>query len=123
VDHVFSLTSGVDQGDLVASLLFLLTLHAFLFKVHNIIPSLQLNAWYLNVGGMFASPIGPDQNVQDFMKAKIENIQSILDRISYINNPQTEMIILRSSANSSKINHLLRTVRRDHIRDKLQIVN
>jgi hypothetical protein len=39
-DHVFSLTSGVDQGDPLASILFSLTLHAFLLKVHNIIPDL-----------------------------------------------------------------------------------
>jgi hypothetical protein len=56
--------------------------------------------------------------VQDFIKAKIDNIQSILDRISYINNPQIEMIILRGSANSPKINHVLRTVHRDLICDK-----
>ncbi len=56
-------------------------------------------------------PIGPNLYVQDFIKAKIENIQSIFDRISYINDPQTEMIILRGNANSSKINHVLRTVR------------
>jgi hypothetical protein len=31
------------------------------------------------------------------------------------------MIILPGSANSCKINHLLRTMRRDHIRDELQI--
>jgi hypothetical protein len=43
-DHVFLLTSDVNQGDPLASLLFSLTLHAFLFKVHNIIPDLQLNA-------------------------------------------------------------------------------
>jgi hypothetical protein len=49
-DHVFSLASGVDQGDSLAGLLFLLTLHAFLLKVHNIIPDLQLNAWYLDDG-------------------------------------------------------------------------
>jgi hypothetical protein len=30
------------------------------------------------------------------------------------------MIILRSSANSSKINHLLRILRRDRIYDELQ---
>jgi hypothetical protein len=41
-DHAFSLTSGVDQGDPLVGLLFSLTLHAFLFKVHNIIPDLQL---------------------------------------------------------------------------------
>jgi hypothetical protein len=33
------------------------------------------------------------------------------------------MIILRCSANLSKINHLLRTVRWDCIRDELQIAN
>jgi hypothetical protein len=49
-DHVFSLTSDVDQGDPLAGLLFSLTLHSFLFKVHNIIPNLQLNAWYLDDG-------------------------------------------------------------------------
>jgi hypothetical protein len=49
-DHVFSLTSGVNEGDPLAGLLFSLTLHAFLLKVHNIIPDLQLNAWYLDDG-------------------------------------------------------------------------
>jgi hypothetical protein len=49
-DHMFSLTFGIDQGDLLAGLLFSLTLHTFLFKVHNIIPDLQLNAWYLDDG-------------------------------------------------------------------------
>jgi hypothetical protein len=39
-DHMFSLTSGVDQSDPLAGLLFSLTLHAFLLKVHNIIPDL-----------------------------------------------------------------------------------
>ncbi|CAM6022397.1 unnamed protein product [Sphagnum balticum] len=33
------------------------------------------------------------------------------------------MIILRGNANLSKINHLLRTVCRDHIRDELQTVD
>jgi hypothetical protein len=47
----------------------------------------------------------------------------ILNRISYINDLQTEMTILRGNANSSKINHLLRIVCRDHIRDDLQIVD
>jgi hypothetical protein len=49
-DHVLLLTSGIDQGDPLAGLLFSLTLHAFLFKVHNIIPDLELNAWYLDYG-------------------------------------------------------------------------
>jgi hypothetical protein len=64
-------------------------------------------------------PIGLDLYMQDFIKAKIDNIQSILDRIPYINDPQIEMIILHGSANLSKINHLLRTVHRDRICDKL----
>jgi hypothetical protein len=64
-------------------------------------------------------PIGPDLYVQDFIKAKINNIQSILNHISYINNLQSEMIILRGNANSSKINNLLRIVRRNRIRDVL----
>jgi hypothetical protein len=33
------------------------------------------------------------------------------------------MIILCGNANSSKINHLFRTVRQDHIRDELQTAN
>jgi hypothetical protein len=45
------------------------------------------------------------------MKAKIDNIQSIFNRIPYINDLHIEMIILRGSTNSSKINHLLCTVR------------
>jgi hypothetical protein len=177
-DHVFSLTSDVNQGNSLASLLFSLTLHVFLLKVHNIIPDLQLNAWYLDDGKIVSTlndtsravqmfvddrpehdlhlqlhkslitsdvdaivlrclfsasikfktfddgqktlkcPISPDLYVQDFIKAKIDNIQSIFDRIPYINNPQIEMIILRGNTNSSKINHLLRTVRRDRIRDE-----
>jgi hypothetical protein len=47
----------------------------------------------------------------------------ILDRILNINDPQIEIIIMRCNANSSKINHLLCTVRRDRIRDELQIAN
>jgi hypothetical protein len=39
-DHVFSLTFDVEQGDPLADLLLSLTLHAFLLKVHNIIPDL-----------------------------------------------------------------------------------
>lgn len=35
----------------------------------------------------FGCPIGLDLYVQDFIKAKIDNIQSILDRIPYINDP------------------------------------
>ncbi|CAK9256717.1 unnamed protein product [Sphagnum jensenii] len=159
---MFSLTSGVDQGDPLADLLFSLTLHAFLLKVHNIIPDLQLNAWYLNNGKIVSTlndmsrvvqmfvndgpehglhlqlhqssitsnvdaidlrclfsasikfktfddgqktlscPIGPDLYVQDFIKAKIDNIQSILNHIPYINDRQIEMIILRGSTNLSQ---------------------
>jgi hypothetical protein len=47
-DHVFSLTSDVDQGNSLVGLLFSLTLDTFLLKVHNIIPDMQLNAWYLD---------------------------------------------------------------------------
>ncbi len=65
-------------------------------------------------------PIGPDLYVQNFFKAKIDNIQSIVDHIPYINDPHIEMIILRGSANSSKINHLLHLVHQDRIRDELQ---
>jgi hypothetical protein len=68
---------------------------------------------------MLGCPIGPDLYVQDFMKAKIDNIQSILNRIPYINDPLTEMIILCGSANLSKINHLFRTVHHDRTRDEL----
>jgi hypothetical protein len=72
---------------------------------------------------MFSCLIGPDLYMQDFIKAKIDNIQLILDRIPYINDQQTEMIILRDNANSSKINHLLRTVRQDRIHDELKITD
>ncbi len=54
-DHVFSLTSGIDEGDPLAGLLFLLTLHAFRLKVHNILLDLQLNAWYLDDGKIVAT--------------------------------------------------------------------
>jgi hypothetical protein len=33
----------------------------------------------------FGCPIDPDLYVQDFIKAMIDNIQSILDRVLYIN--------------------------------------
>jgi hypothetical protein len=167
----------------LVGLLFSLTLHAFLLKVHNIIPDLELNAWYFDDGKIIGTlndtsrpvemfvdngpdhglhqqlhklsitnnanaidlrclfstlikfktfddgqktlgcPIGANLYVQDFIKAKIDNIQLILDCISYINDPQTEMIIQRDSANSSKINHLLHTMRRDDIRDELETVD
>ncbi len=67
--------------------------------------------------------IDPDLYVQEFIKAKIDNIQSIFDRIPYFNDSQIEMIILRGNANSSKIDHLLRTVHRDRIRNILQIID
>jgi hypothetical protein len=35
-------------------------------------------------------PIDPDLYVEDFIKAKIDNIQSILDHIPYINDPQID---------------------------------
>jgi hypothetical protein len=54
-DHVFSLTSGVDQSDPLADLLFSLTLHAFLLKVHNIILNLQLNVWYFDDGKIIST--------------------------------------------------------------------
>ncbi len=63
------------------------------------------------------------EQTKNFIKAKIDNIQSILDRILYINDLQIEMIILRGSTNSSKINHLLRTVHQDCIYDELQTVD
>jgi hypothetical protein len=66
-DHVFSLTSGVDQGDPLADLLFSLTLHAFLFKVHNIIPDLQLNAWYLNDGKIVDTLNDTSRTIQMFV--------------------------------------------------------
>jgi hypothetical protein len=47
---VFSLASGVDLGEPLVELLFLLTIHAFLLKVHNMIPDLQLNVWYFDDG-------------------------------------------------------------------------
>ncbi len=72
---------------------------------------------------LFGYLIGPDLYVQDFIKAKIDNIQSILDCISYINNSQIEMIMLRGSANSSKINHLLRTMCRDRICDQFETID
>jgi hypothetical protein len=64
---VFSLTSDVDQGDLLAGLLFSLTLHAFLLKVHNIIPDLQLNAWYLNNGKIVSTLNDTSHAIQMFV--------------------------------------------------------
>jgi hypothetical protein len=66
-DHVFSLTSGVDQGDPLAGLLFLLTLHAFLLKVHNIIPDLQLNVWYIDDGKIVGTLNDTSRAVQMFV--------------------------------------------------------
>jgi hypothetical protein len=66
-DHVFSLTSGVDEGDPLAGLLFSLTLHAFLFNVHNIIPDLQLNAWYLDDGKIVHTLNDTSRTVQMFV--------------------------------------------------------
>ncbi len=64
---MFSLTSDVDQGDLLAGLLFSLTLHAFLLKVHNIIPDLQLNAWYLNNGKIVSTLNDTSHAIQMFV--------------------------------------------------------
>jgi hypothetical protein len=67
-DHMFSLTSDVDQGDPLAGLLFSLTLHAFVVKVQNIILNLQLNAWYRDngkIGGTFHDTSGAVQMFVD----------------------------------------------------------
>ncbi len=66
-DHVFSLTSGVNQGNPLADLLFSLTLHAFLLNVHNIIPDLQLNAWYLDNGKIVGTLNDTSRAVQMFV--------------------------------------------------------
>jgi hypothetical protein len=72
-DHVFSLTSGVDQGDPLVGLLFSLTLHAFLLKVHNIIPDLQLNAWYLDDGKIVGTLNDTSRAVQMFVDNGFEH--------------------------------------------------
>ncbi len=66
-DHVFSLTSDVDQGDPLAGLLFSLTLHTFLLKVHNIIPDLQLNDWYQDDGKIIGTLNEMSHAVQMFV--------------------------------------------------------
>ena len=47
--NIWSLT-GFHQGDPLASLLFSLVLHPILLKIKEQIPSLDLNAWYLDDG-------------------------------------------------------------------------
>jgi hypothetical protein len=63
-DHMFSLTFGINQGNPLAGLLFSLTMHAFLLKVHNTIPDLQLNAWYLDDGKIVSTLNDMSQAVQ-----------------------------------------------------------
>jgi hypothetical protein len=69
---VFSLTSGIDQGDPLAGLRLSLTLHTFLLKVHNIIPDLQLNAWYLDDGKIVSTLNDTSRAVQMFVNDKPE---------------------------------------------------
>jgi hypothetical protein len=47
--------------------MFSLTLHAFLLKVHNIHPNLQLNAWYLDNGKIVGTFNDTSQVVQMFV--------------------------------------------------------
>ncbi len=72
-DYVFSLTSSIDQGDPLAGLLFSLTLHTFLLKVHNIIPDLQLNAWYLDDGKIVGTLNDMRRAVQMFVDDRPEH--------------------------------------------------
>ncbi len=64
---MFSLTSGVDKGKPLGGLVFSLTLHSFLLKVHNIIPDLQLNVWYLNDGKIVGTLNDTSRTVQIFV--------------------------------------------------------
>ncbi len=69
---MFSLTSDINQGDLLASFQLSLTLHAFLLKVHNIIPDLQLNAWYLDDGKIVDTLNDTSRAVQMFINDRLE---------------------------------------------------
>jgi hypothetical protein len=44
-----------------------LTLHAYLLKVHNIIPNLQLNAWYLDNSKIVGTLNDMSQTIQMFV--------------------------------------------------------
>ncbi len=54
-------------GRLIRQLLFSLTLHAYLLKVHNIIPNLQLNAWYLDNSKIVGTLNDMSQTIQMFV--------------------------------------------------------
>ncbi len=69
---MFSLTSGINQGDPLAGFQLSLTLHAFLLKVHNIIPDLQLNAWYLDDGKIVDTLNDTSRAVQMFINDRPE---------------------------------------------------
>ena len=43
-------SSGFQQGDPLAALLFALVLHPVVLAINDEVPSLKLNAWYLDDG-------------------------------------------------------------------------
>jgi hypothetical protein len=57
----------------MVGLLFSLTLHAFFLKVHNIIPDLQLNAWYLDDGKIVGTFNETSRAVQMFVDNEREH--------------------------------------------------
>ncbi len=55
-DHVILSRCGVQQGDPLGPLLFALTLHPIVEKIHQEVPNLNINAWYLDDGTLCGSP-------------------------------------------------------------------
>ena len=52
-DHIILKRCGVLQGDPLGLLLFALTLHAIVQKIHQEVPNLRINAWYLEDGTLY----------------------------------------------------------------------
>ena len=49
-DHIILSKTGFHQGDQLAGLLFSLVLHPVILIIQSRVPSLKVNAWYLDDG-------------------------------------------------------------------------
>jgi hypothetical protein len=59
---------------------------------------------------LLGTPIGSEVFIREHARRKVEETLALMNKIKDLQNPQLELILLRSCASFPKINFLLRTV-------------